>query len=102
MVAYRAFAGAAVLETCSNGQKGSARSFADGLSHDIIRGLERLRTLFVMACGSTFALREQTSDPQEIGRAISVDYAATGSVVRNGDRLLITVELFATDGGRAI
>ena len=81
---------------------GSASSFADGLSHDIIWGLARLRTLFVIARGSTFALRDQTYDPQEIGRALSVDYTATGSVVRNGDRLLITVELFATDNGRVI
>src|SRR5262249_7653028 len=70
---------------------GSASSFADGLSHDIIWGLARLRTLFVIARGSTFALRDQTYDPQEIGRALSVDYTATGSDVRNGDRLLMTV-----------
>jgi TolB-like protein len=81
---------------------GSASNFADGLSHDIIWGLARLRSLFVIAHGSTFALREQTSNPQEIGHALSVDYAATGSVIRNGDRLLITVELFATDSGRVI
>jgi TolB-like protein len=81
---------------------GSAGSFADGLSHDVISGLARLRTLFVIARGSTFALRDQTSNPQEIGRALGVDYAATGSVVRNGDRLLITVELCATDNGRVI
>jgi TolB-like protein len=81
---------------------GSASSFADGLSHDIIWGLARLRTLFVIARGSTFALRDQTSNPKEIGRALSVDYAASGSVVLNGDRVLITVELFATDSGRVI
>lgn len=81
---------------------GSAGSFAEGLSHDVISGLARLRTLFVIARGSTFALRDQTSNPQEIGRALGVDYAATGSVVRNGDRLLITVELCATDNGRVI
>jgi TolB-like protein len=81
---------------------GSADNFADGLSHDIIWGLARLRTLFVIARGSTFALRDQTFNPQEIGRALRVDYAATGSVVRTGDRLLITVELCATDNGRVI
>jgi TolB-like protein len=81
---------------------GSAGSFADGLSHDIIWGLARLRTLFVIARGSTFALRDQTSNPQDIGRALGVDYAATGSVVCTGDRLLITVELWATDNGRVI
>lgn len=80
----------------------TAGSFADGLSHDIISGLARLRTLFVIARGSTFALRDQTSNPREIGRALNVDYAAIGSVVRNDDRLLIEVDLCATDTGRVI
>ncbi len=65
-------------------------SVADGLSHDIISGLARLRTLFVIARGSTFALRNRISNPQEIGRALNVDYAATGSVRRNAERLLVT------------
>jgi TolB-like protein len=77
-------------------------NLADGLSHDIISGLARLRNLFVIARGSTFALRDQTSNPQEIGRALNVDYAATGSVVRNGNRLLVTVDLCATDNGRVV
>jgi TolB-like protein len=77
-------------------------NLADGLSHDIISGLARLRNLFVIARGSTFALRDQTSNPQEIGQALNVDYAATGSVVRNGNRLVVTVDLCATDNGRVV
>ena len=80
----------------------AAGNFADGLSHDVISGLARLRTLFVIARGSTFALRDETSNPQEIGRALNVDYMATGSVARSRDRVLVTVELCATDGGRVI
>jgi len=77
-------------------------SFANGLSHDIISGLARLRTLFVIARGSTFALRDRASNPREIGRALNVDYAATGSVVRSRDRLLVSVELSATGDGHLI
>jgi len=77
-------------------------NLADGLSHDIISGLARLHNLFVIARGSTFALRDQTSNPQEIGQALNVDYAATGSVVRNGNRLVVTVDLCATDNGRVV
>jgi TolB-like protein/DNA-binding winged helix-turn-helix (wHTH) protein len=76
--------------------------FADGLSHDIISGLARLRTLFVIARGSTFALRDRASNPREIGRVLDVDYAATGSVLRTGDRLLVSVELCATGDGRLV
>jgi len=60
----------------------AAECVADGLSHDIISALARLRALLVIARGSTFALRERASNPREIGRALNVDYVATGSVLR--------------------
>src|SRR5262249_36530732 len=44
----------------------AAECVADGLSHDIISGLARLRALFVIARGSTFALRERASNPRKI------------------------------------
>jgi TolB-like protein len=80
----------------------AARCVADGLSHDIISGLARLRALFVIARGSTFALRERASDPREIGRVLNVDYVATGSVLRDTDRLVVGVELCATSDGRLV
>ena len=78
---------------------GRDRHLADGLSHDIISGLARLRALFVIARGSTFALRERAeqaqwaSNPREIGRVLNVDYVAAGSVLRNADQLVVSVEL---------
>jgi TolB-like protein len=77
-----------------------AEYVADGLSHDIISGLARLRALFVIARGSTFALRDRASNPREIGRVLNVDYVATGSMLRNTDRLVVSVELCATSDGR--
>src|SRR5262249_34717171 len=56
----------------------AAECVADGLSHDIISGLARLRALFVIARGSTFALRDRASNPREIGRVLGVDYVTTG------------------------
>jgi len=75
---------------------------AAGLSHDIISGLARLRALFVIARGSAFALRERASDPREVGRALNVTYVATGSVLHNTDRLVVSVELCATSDGRLV
>src|SRR5215468_10720952 len=80
----------------------AAECVADGLSHDIISGLARLRALFVIARGSTFALRDRASNPREIGRVLDVDYVATGSVLRNTDRVLVSVELCATSDGRVV
>ena len=80
----------------------AAERVADGLSHDIISGLARLRALFVIARGTTFALRDRASNPREIGRVLDVDYVATGSVLRNTDRLFVSVELCATSDGRVV
>ena len=80
----------------------AAECVADGLSHDIISGLARLRALFVIARGSTFALRDRASNPREIGCVLNVDYVATGSVLRNKDRLVVSVELCATSDGRLV
>src|SRR5262245_66292616 len=52
----------------------AAECVAAGLSHDIISGLARLRSLFVIARGSAFALRDRASNPREIGRLLNVDY----------------------------
>jgi TolB-like protein/DNA-binding winged helix-turn-helix (wHTH) protein len=81
---------------------GRGRHLADGLSHDIISGLARLRGLFVIARGSTFALRDRGADPPEIGRVLNVDYVATGVVLRNTDQLVVSVELCATSDGRLV
>ena len=80
----------------------AAECVADGLSHDIISGLARMRALFVIARGSTFALRERASNPREIGRVLNVDYVATGSVLRNTDRIVVSVELCVTSDGRLV
>src|SRR5262249_40829818 len=48
------------------------------------------------------ALRDRASNPREIGRVLDVDYVATGSVLRNTDRLLVSIELCATSDGRVV
>jgi len=66
---------------------------ADGLVHDIITRLAKLRSLFVIAQGSVFALRERRISPEEAGRTLNVDYVASGSVRRQDKRLTVSVEL---------
>jgi TolB-like protein/DNA-binding winged helix-turn-helix (wHTH) protein/Flp pilus assembly protein TadD len=66
---------------------------ADGLAHDVITRLAKLRSLFVIAQGTVFALRDRCVAPEEAGRMLSVDYVVGGSVRRRGNRLTVTVEL---------
>ena len=66
---------------------------ADGLAHDVITRLAKLRSLFVIAQGTVFALSERRVGPEEAGRILNVDYVVSGSVWRKGTRLGVSVEL---------
>jgi DNA-binding SARP family transcriptional activator len=72
---------------------GSRGGFADGLTHDVITRLAKLRSLFVIAQGTVFALGERSIGAEAAGRTLNVDYVASGSVRRQGNRVIVTVEL---------
>ena len=75
---------------------------ADALAHDVITRLAKLRSLFVIAQGTVFALHERSIGPEEAGRMLNVDYVVSGSVRRNGKRLTVTVELAETRTARIV
>ena len=53
--------------------------FADGMMDEIVTALTRNRSLFVIASGSTLALKGKTISPQEIGRLLGVRYVLEAS-----------------------
>lgn len=78
----------------------SASQVANGLTDDIITRLAKLRVLFVIARGTSYALRDRGLGTQEAGRVLGVEYVVSGSVRRHGPRMKIVVELAETrDGG---
>lgn len=85
--------------TTTTGGRGGA---ADALAHDVITRLAKLRSLFVIAQGTVFALHERRIGPQEAGRMLNVDYVVGGSVRRQGQRLAVTVELAETRSARIV
>jgi TolB-like protein len=70
-----------------------ARQLADGLTDDIITRLAKLRVFFVIARGTSYALRDRGVDPREAGRLLEVEYVVSGVVRRHGERLSVLVEL---------
>ena len=66
---------------------------ADGLADDIITRLAKLRSIFVIARGSVFALAERRIGADEAGRMLGVDYVVSGTVRRRAGRILISIEL---------
>ncbi|MFL5002756.1 MAG: BTAD domain-containing putative transcriptional regulator [Xanthobacteraceae bacterium] len=75
---------------------------ADALAHDVITRLAKLRSLFVIAQGTVFALHERRIGPEEAGRMLNVDYVVSGSLHRQGKRLTVTVELAETRTARIV
>jgi DNA-binding SARP family transcriptional activator len=75
---------------------------ADGLAHDVITRLAKLRSLFVIAQGTVFALHERHLGPEEAGRMLNVDYVVGGALQRRGRKLSVTVELTETRTARLI
>jgi DNA-binding SARP family transcriptional activator/tetratricopeptide (TPR) repeat protein len=72
---------------------GAPDRIADGLTEDIIVQLAKLRVLFVIARGSTFALGARGLSASEAGRLLDVDYVVTGTIRRESTRLTVIVEL---------
>jgi len=75
---------------------------ADGLTHDVITRLAKLRSLFVLAQGSVFALGERRLGAEEAARMLNVDYVVSGSLQRQGGRLTVRVELAETRTARIV
>ena len=67
--------------------------FADGITEDIITGLSKYRTLFVIARNSSFAFKNKSLDIRRIGEKLGVRYVVEGSVRRAGNRVRITAQL---------
>jgi len=75
---------------------------ADALAYDVITRLAKLRSMFVIAQGTTFALRDRAIGPEEAGRMLNVDYVVSGSVRRSGRKLTVSADLIETRTARIV
>lgn len=75
---------------------------SDALVHDVITRLAKLRSLFVIAEGSVFALHDRNIGPSEAAQLLKVDYVASGAVRQTGKRLRIDVELVEARSARVV
>lgn len=80
----------------------SGRSLAGALVHDVITRLAKLRSVAVIAQGTVFALAERGLGAEAAGRALNVDYVASGSVRRDAERTVVMMELVETRRARII
>lgn len=75
------------------GRRQGHQGMGRALAHDIVSRLAKLRTLFVIAQGSTQALHERGIGPVDAGRMLEVDYLAGGSIRSDGKGLRVEVQL---------
>jgi TolB-like protein/lipoprotein NlpI len=74
------------------------RPFADGLTDEIIKGLQQYRSFPVMSRHSSFAFRDSGLSLAEVGARLGAQYLVTGSVQRRGDRLRVAAGLASAEG----
>ena len=73
--------------------------FSDGMTEDIITGLSRFRSLFVVARNSTFAYKGKAPDVRDVARDLGVRYILEGSVRLGGERIRISAQLIDAETG---
>jgi TolB-like protein/DNA-binding winged helix-turn-helix (wHTH) protein/Tfp pilus assembly protein PilF len=73
--------------------------FADGMVEDIITGLSRFRSLFVIARNSSFTYKGRSVDVKQVGRELGVRYLLEGSVRKSANRIRISGQLIDASSG---
>ena len=73
--------------------------FADGVVEEIITGLSRIPSFFVIARNSSFAYKGKSPDVRKVGLELGVRYVLEGSVRKAGTRVRIAGQLVDTTNG---
>lgn len=95
-------ASVAIMPFSELGSAVASSQLGHGLTDDIITRLAKLRALFVIARGTTYALGERGIEPLEAGRILGIDYVVSGRIRRAGPRVSLTVELAETARARIV
>ena len=76
--------------------------FGEGITEDIITGLSRCRSFYVIARTSTLRYRNRDKDLRQIASELDVRYILDGSVRRLASGLRINAELIDIDANRSV
>ena len=74
----------------------------DALAQEVILELSRLHSLFVIARGSSFKFRGLDVDLAAARELLGADYFLTGTIMENGRRCVVAVELARMPGSHVI
>jgi adenylate cyclase len=91
----------AVLSFLNNGGNPRQQYFADGLVEETITALSRFKSLFVIACSSTFTYKGRDVDVRQVGVELGVRICKSGSRI-GATALLIEAATATQNLGRAL
>jgi adenylate cyclase len=83
----------AILPFTNMSQDPEQEYFSDGISEDIITGLSKNRSFFVISRGTSFKYKGAAIDVAQIAKELSVRYVLEGSVRKVGNRVRISAQL---------
>ena len=67
--------------------------FADGMVEDLVTGLSRIKSVFVIARDSSFIYKGRAVDLKQVGRELRVRYVLEGSIRKADNRIRVAVQL---------
>lgn len=89
----------AVLPFLNLSDNANSEYFADGLTEELINGLQKLQNLKVAGRSSSFFFKGKSEALGVIGERLGVAHVLEGSVRRSEDQLRITTQLVRTEDG---
>jgi TolB-like protein len=89
----------AVLPFKATGTSAELSTLGEGLSDEIITGLNRFSYLRVIARSSTFRYASQTSDVRSVGKSLGARYVMEGNLRQAGTKMRFAVQLVDTTTG---
>jgi len=92
----------AVLPFTNIGDDPEQEYFADGLVEEIITGLSRVRSFFVIARNSSFTYKGRAVDVRQVARELGVRYVLEGSIRKAGLRVRIVGQLVDAISGHHV
>src|SRR5262249_24546635 len=89
----------AVLPFVNSSHDPKAEFLSDGITESIINSLSELHQLRVLARGTVFTYKNKQVDPRNGGRDLKVDAVVTGTILPQGDMLIVQANLVDVSDG---
>jgi len=92
----------AVLPFDNMSREDEQEYFADGITEDVIAGLSKYHSFFIIARNTSFTFKGRSVDVKEVAAQLGVRYVLEGSVRKSGTRIRITAQLIEGMSGNHI